>query len=213
MQQILIYSDSLSWGIIPNTRLRLSFSQRWPGVLEQSLIEQKKSVRIVENCLNGRRTVWDDPFKAGRNGCDTLAQVIEMHSPLKLIVLMLGTNDFQNTHDNNAQLASHGIVKLINIVRSAAIEPGMSTPEILIICPPTIVQAKGAIASKFTGAEQRCLNFSSHLKNVSDEQDCYFLDANSITAASSVDGIHLDADQHLLFGNAVADFIASHIEL
>jgi len=36
MQQILFYSDSLSWGIIPNTRRRLSYVERWPGAMERS---------------------------------------------------------------------------------------------------------------------------------------------------------------------------------
>ncbi len=68
MQQILVYSDSLSWGIVPNTRKRLGFAERWPGVMEDHLIRAGRSVRVIEDCLNGRRTVWEDPFKPGRNG-------------------------------------------------------------------------------------------------------------------------------------------------
>ncbi len=37
MHQLLVYSDSLSWGIVPTTRNRLPFEQRWPGVLELKL--------------------------------------------------------------------------------------------------------------------------------------------------------------------------------
>ena len=101
MNQILIYSDSLSWGIIPNTRERLPFERRWPGVFEKSLNRSSQtdsydSVRVIENCLNGRRTVWSDPAKEGRDGSQGLAETIEMHSPLKLVILMLGTNDFQS---------------------------------------------------------------------------------------------------------------------
>ena len=68
MIQILVYSDSLTWGIIPNTRERLSFDDRWPGVMENILNDKVRTYRVIENCLNGRRTVWDDPFKPGRNG-------------------------------------------------------------------------------------------------------------------------------------------------
>ena len=89
MEQIMIYADSLSWGIIPDTRKRLSFEKRWPGVFESSLISKGCNVRVIENCLNGRRTAWGDPFKEGRNGSQGLAQVIEMNSPLKLVILML----------------------------------------------------------------------------------------------------------------------------
>ncbi len=68
MKQILVYSDSLTWGIIPSTRKRLDFNDRWPGVLENKLNEKERMFRVIENCLNGRRTVWNDPFKPGRNG-------------------------------------------------------------------------------------------------------------------------------------------------
>src|SRR6516162_9199960 len=132
MQHILVYSDSLSWGIIPTTRKRLLFDQRWPGVMELSLCASGKKVRVIEDCLNGRRTVWDDPFKPGRNGREGLAQRIEMHSPLSLVILMLGTNDFQFSHPyNDAWSASQGIAVLVNEIRCAPVEPGMPIPPIL----------------------------------------------------------------------------------
>ena len=91
MHQILVYSDSLTWGIIPTTRRRLSFADRWPGVMETGLLEKGKSVRVIENCLNGRRTAFDDPYKPGRNGLHGIEQVMEMHAPLSLVILMLGS--------------------------------------------------------------------------------------------------------------------------
>jgi len=109
MKNILVYSDSVSWGIIPTTRKRLAFEQRWPGILEITLNSNGHNVRVIEDCLNGRRTVWEDPFKPGRNGLVGLAQRIEINSPLELVVLMLGTNDFQSMHDHNAWHSSQGI--------------------------------------------------------------------------------------------------------
>lgn len=106
MDQVLIYSDSLMWGIIPNTRKRFPFDKRWSGIFEHSLLEVGKKVRVIEYCLNGRRTTWSDPFKDGRNGTEGLAQVIEIHSPLRLVILMPGTNDFQSMHQNNAWLSA-----------------------------------------------------------------------------------------------------------
>lgn len=37
MQHILVYADSLTWGIVPGTRQRLAFDARWPGVMEAGL--------------------------------------------------------------------------------------------------------------------------------------------------------------------------------
>ena len=67
MKQGLVYGDSMSWGIRPGTRERLPFDQRWPGVMQLALDAASRDIRIIEDCLNGRRTVWDDPFRPGRN--------------------------------------------------------------------------------------------------------------------------------------------------
>jgi len=204
MKQILIYSDSLTWGIIPDTRKRLPFESRWPGIFENELKEAGNNVRVIENCLNGRRTVWSDPFKKGRDGSQGLEQVIEMHSPLDLVILMLGSNDFQCTHDNNAWLSAQGIAKLIQVIRQAPIEPGMPTPEVMIVAPPPIIEPKGVMASKFKGAEKRCVGLSSELERVAKEHSAYYFNAGSVTEASVVDGIHLDENQHQLLGKAIA---------
>ncbi|MCG8428594.1 MAG: SGNH/GDSL hydrolase family protein [Chromatiales bacterium] len=207
MDQILVYADSLSWGIIPDTRGRFPFDKRWPGIFESALNAMGREVRVVENCLNGRRTVWSDPFKAGRDGSAGLAQVIEMHSPLRLVILMLGHNDFQCTHDNNAWLSAQGMVKLIQVIRQAPVEPGMPVPDILIIAPPEIFQPKGPVSHKFLGAEKRCIGLTAELEKVASEQQVFFFDANSVTAASKVDGIHLDEDQHQILGHAIAEAV------
>ena len=208
MEQILIYADSLTWGIIPNTRKRLSFEKRWPGLFEKSLISKGYNVRVIENCLNGRRTAWRDPFKEGRDGSQGLAQVIEMNSPLKLVILMLGQNDFQCTHDNNAWLSAQGTKKLISIIRQAPIEPEMPSPEILVIAPPQIIKPKGVISPKFKDSEKRCIGLAYELKKISKENSTYYFDASSVTEASVVDGIHLDEEQHKILGEAIADKVA-----
>lgn len=164
MDQILIYSDSLTWGIIPNTRNRLTFDKRWPGVFENALKAEGKDIRVIENCLNGRRTAWPDPFKNGRDGSQGLSELVEICSPLRLVVLMLGTNDFQSTHAIDAWLSAQGTAKLVQIIRQAPIEPGMPVPEIMIVAPPEIIAPKGVIANKFHGAQTRCAGLSIELE-------------------------------------------------
>src|SRR5713226_4089794 len=97
-----------------------------------------------------------------------LAQRIEIHSPLSLVILMWGTNDFQISHPhNNALSAAQGVAALVNEIRGAPIEPGMPIPPVLIVCPPPIISPKGAIASKFAGAEQRCPGLVDAYREVS----------------------------------------------
>ena len=207
MQHILVYADSLSWGIVPTTRERLPFEARWPGVLENTLNAQGARARVIEDCLNGRRTVWDDPFKPGRNGLVGVAQRIEIHSPLALVVLLLGTNDFQSTHPHNAWHSAQGMAALINAIRQAPIEPGMPVPPILVVAPPPIEAPKGPIAPKFIGAEAKSAGLAQAYREVAAALGCAFFDAGSVTPSSRLDGVHLDADQHLILGKALAPIV------
>ena len=212
MQQILVYSDSLSWGIVPATRRRLPFAERWPGVLEQRLnaiAGNPYSVRVIEDCLNGRRTVWDDPFKAGRNGLVGLAQRIEIHSPLALVILMLGTNDFQSVHAVNIWHSAQGIASLVTAIRQAPIEPGMPVPPILLVAPPVISEPRGPLARKFANAAVKSAGLATAYSEVAADLGCHFFDAGTVTSTSPVDGIHLDGAQHAVLGAAFADRVAA----
>lgn len=205
MKQILVYADSLSWGIIPGTRRRLPFDARWPGVMEHQLQARGIAARVFENCLNGRKTVWDDPFKPGRNGIAGLEQVIEMHSPLDLVVVMLGTNDFQAMHPHTAWDSAQGIGALIQSIRRAPVEPGMPVPAILIVVPPAIRVPDGPAMPKFLGSESRCAGLADAYGEVARSHGCLCFDAGAVTTTSRRDGIHLDADQHTVLGKALAD--------
>jgi lysophospholipase L1-like esterase len=209
MQHILVYSDSLSWGIIPTTRKRLPFEGRWPGVMELALTRPDRPVRVVEDCLNGRRTVWEDPFKPGRNGLIGLAQRIEIHSPLSLVILMLGTNDFQSMHPLMAQHAAQGIATLVGAIRQAPVEPGMPIPPILVVAPPPLENPRGPLAAKFTNAAAKSAGLPAAYQAITAELGCHFFDAGTVTPASTVDGIHLDADQHEKLGRRLAAFVAT----
>ena len=208
MQQILVYSDSLTWGIIPDTRRRLPFESRWPGVMEKVLQREGRFARVIEDCLNGRRTVFEDPYKPGRNGLAGLEQRIEINSPMEIVILMLGTNDFQSMHPHVAWHSAQGMAALVDAVRRAPIEPGMPIPKILIVAPPAIQKPRGPIAPKFEGAHEKCTGLAAAYEEVARNRGCLFFDAGGVTKSSAVDGVHLDADQHDTLGRALADVVA-----
>lgn len=204
MRQILVYGDSLSWGINPGTRERHAFGVRWPTVLETELNAGSANIRVLEDCLNGRRTVFDDPFLPGRNGLNELGQTIEKHSPLALVIVMLGTNDFQSMHPHNAWHASRGMARVVKTIREAPIEPGMPVPQVLIVCPPAITRPAGAIAPKFAGGETKCVGLADAYRGLAAELGCPCFDAGTVVAASAVDGVHLDAAAHITLGQRMA---------
>jgi lysophospholipase L1-like esterase len=165
-------------------------------------------VRVLEDCLNGRRTVWEDPFKPGRKGLEGLAQRMEMHAPLALVILMLGTNDFQSMHAHTAWHSAQGMAALVSAVRGAPIEPGMPVPPVLVVAPPAIDKPAGSIAPKFEGGQHKCLGLAEALRRVCTELSCSFFDAGSVVRVSPVDGVHLDAVDHLRLGEALAAPVA-----
>lgn len=207
MQQILVYGDSLSWGIVPGTRERFPFEQRWPGVLEHALNQSGRRIRVIEECLNGRRTAFDDPFKPGRNGLVGIAQKIESHSPLALVIVMLGTNDFQSMHPHTAWHAAAGIDAIVSAIRSAPIEPGMPVPRILLVAPPLMDVPRAEMADKFAGAPAKATGLAAAIERIAADRSCRFFDAGTVIGSSHVDGVHLDGDQHVALGQAIAQHL------
>lgn len=211
MRHVFVYADSLSWGIVPLTRERLPFAARWTGVLEAGLAARGMAARLTEDCLNGRRTVWDDPFKPGRNGLDGLAQRIEAQSPLALVILLLGTNDFQSIHPHQAWLSAQGVGTLVRAIRAAPIEPGMPVPPVLVITPPPITPVADAVMPKFAGGAAKCAGLAAAHAAVCAELGCAHFDAGSVVQASAQDGVHLDAQAHAALGAALVPVVASLI--
>jgi lysophospholipase L1-like esterase len=211
VEQVLVYADSLTWGIIPGTRQRLPFDARWPGVMELALTAAGRTVRVIEDSLNGRRTAYDDPYKPGRNGLAGVEQRIEANSPLAAVVLMLGTNDFQSMHPHTAWHAAEGVAAIVRAIRRAPIEPGMPVPAVLVVVPPPIVEPRGPIADKFAGAAAKCVGLAAEYRRMAAEVGCQLFDAAEVTGASVVDGIHLDADQHAALGRRLAVVVAQRL--
>lgn len=180
--------------------------------MEAELARQNQNARIVEDCLNGRRTVLDDPVKPGRNGLLGIEQRIEVNSPLALVILFLGTNDFQAVHQFTTSQSARGVASLVAAIRRAPIEPGMPVPDVLIIAPPSIQRAQGEIAPKFDGAEQKALGLSAALRRIAEELGCEIFDASAVATTSKVDGVHLDADQHRDLGVAIAGQVVRILE-
>lgn len=167
----------------------------------------------MEDCLNGRRTVFEDPYKPGRNGRSLLGQWIESCSPLALVVVMLGTNDFQSMHPHTPFHAARGIAALVDAIRGAPIEPGMPVPRILVVASPLPHDPPGgAIMTKFIGAPAKMEGLAEAYREVAEEKGCAFFDAGEVVRTSAVDGVHLDEDQHPALAEALAPVVLAELQ-
>jgi lysophospholipase L1-like esterase len=85
----------------------------------------------------------------------------------------------------------------------------MPIPEILIVAPPPITTPIGQpLAPKFEGGPARCDGIAEAYREVAAELGCLFFNAASVVSSSSIDGVHLDADQHQRLGGALAKVVA-----
>ena len=213
-KHVVVYGDSLSWGIIPLTRRRLDFASRWPQVMARDLNDTAEAagrdyrVHVTEECLNGRRTAFEDPYKPGRSGLIGIQQVIEAQSPLDVVIIMLGTNDFQSIHRHTPWHSAMGIAAIIDAIRATTLEPEIPVPKILVVAPPALDHPRGPIGPKFTGGDTTSAGLADALRQITAEYGCGFFDANSVITSSTVDGVHLDKEQHRVLGKAVSKVVA-----
>jgi lysophospholipase L1-like esterase len=107
-------------------------------------------------------------------------------------------------YEHNAWYSTQGISALISAIKRAPIEPGMSEPIILVVAPPAIQKAKGPIAVKFEEAEHKAIDLAAAVELIAAENICPFFNAGTVTTTSKADGVHLDEDQHLALGKALA---------
>jgi lysophospholipase L1-like esterase len=197
---VMCFGDSMSWGIVPGSRNRHAFEKRWPGILQGLLGPE---VRVIEECLNGRTTAWNDPFRPNRLGRDALLPLLQSHSPLDLVIVFLGTNDLQAMYNVGAYESSLGANALVDVIQDSRIEPMTQAPQVLLVAPPLVVNPCGTMQEKFRGAAEKSLGFAQWYQRVALDRGCAFFDAATVITPSVTDGVHLDEPQHQLFAQAV----------
>lgn len=207
MKNVLCYGDSNTWGAVVaprDTGGRFSFAQRWPGVLQRDL---GSDWQVIEEGLPGRTTVVEDPIDGAHlSGLSYLKPCLLSHKPLDHVIIFLGTNDLKRRLNLIAEDVCAGIDRLLREVKfTEALATDMS--HVLVICPPPLKEV-GLFEDMFAGARAKSLELASLMQDVARQHDASFLDSGSIISASDIDGIHYDADQHVLLGQAVAKIIA-----
>jgi lysophospholipase L1-like esterase len=199
MKNILCYGDSNTWGYNPLNGERYAWQDRWPGVLSANL---GSDYRIIEEGLNGRTTVFDDPIEPFKNGLHYLIPCLESQRPLDLVILMLGTNDFKLRFSASARDIGKGIRVLIDTIFASGSSPGGGVPQILLVCPAPFATLTEK-AETFEGAEEKSQRLSGHYRQVAEEYGLAYLNAGEVIQSSPIDGFHLEISEHHKLGKAI----------
>ena len=211
MKTVLCYGDSLTWGYNAEGSDRHALNDRWPSVVQSELSD----VQVIAEGLNGRTTAFDDHLAdAERNGARTLPTLLATHSPLDLVIIMLGSNDMKPFICGRAIGAKQGMERLVEIVRGIAYPLEASSPQVLIVSPPPIGATDNReFDAMFDGGMAESRKLAGLYAALADEVGCGFFDAGTVAATTPLDGVHLDATNTRAIGEALAPIVRVMLEL
>lgn len=206
-KNIMVFGDSNTWGWNPCNDLvaplqRWDDDVRWTGILQNLLGDD---YNVMNEGLNGRTTVWNDPIEEYRCGKDQIIPALDICAPLDLVIIMIGTNDLKVRYSVSAQDIANGAALILDKTLAQVGAFKENAPKVLFICPPPLGPVEdGVFADMFKGNYEKSTQLSKHFKAVAEARNVPFLDAGTIVKSSNEDGLHLQADQHKLLGEAVA---------
>ncbi len=210
IRHILCYGDSNTFGWDPVARERLAGGIRWPGQLRRMLGE---GYEVVEEGLGGRTVANHDPIQPGRSGLDMLRFCLETHTPLELVIVMLGTNDLKKAYHMAPSEIARGMEEIVKVIKSPLIWNGRGETEILLVSPVWVREniAKTEFGDMFGGekAHRYSKELAKEYRKVAKGCGCHFLDGAKEAEASVADGIHMDAQNHEKLARAIYNKICS----
>ncbi len=208
MKRILCYGDLNTWGWNPITQERYNDQTRWTRLLASALGAEYE---VIEEGLNGRTTVWDDPIEGfGRNGFSYLLPCLETHCPLDLVIIMVGTNDLKKRFSLTASDIALGAGVLVKAVQQSVAGRAAKAPPVLLLAPPPVGRLT-EFAEEFEEAAEKSKKLGDRYRRVAQELGCAFLDTSTVIVSSDVDGIHFDPGEQVKLGHALAGIIQENL--
>ncbi len=202
MPVIVCFGDSNTYGFDPSTYARFPRAVRWPGVLAAELGDEAE---VIEEGLNGRTTIWDDPYLDGRNGRTYLLPCLRSHAPVDVLVIMLGTNDTKTIFGRSAAEIAAGVRALVDDALASGCGADGGAPRVLLIAPP----GPGEVTERsevwgFGEAKAKGERMPALYRTVAAMAGVAFLDASVVAGVDPADGVHLAPEGHATLGRAVA---------
>ena len=210
-KRILCFGDSNTWGTIPGKSARYADDVRWTGVLQSVLGD---GYTVIEEGNGGRTTVHDDPVERRLSGLTYFTPCCESHSPLDLVIIMLGTNDLKMRFAEGPETIAMGFNRYKEALTIASMDG--KQPKVLLVSP-ILVDASYRDVPVFydmfgSQAVERSQRLAPAYKKVAEANGWEFLNAAVYTKASTKDGIHMDAVQHKIFGTVLAQKVKEILE-
>ncbi|PSR66616.1 hypothetical protein C8258_18915 [Nocardia sp. MDA0666] len=204
---VLCFGDSNTFGQPSEGRGRWPVDVRWTGQLQQIL---GTGYAIIEEGLGGRTTDLDDPDRDDRNGRKYFQPCLRSHSPLDIVVVMLGNNDLKTKFSREVGAVATALEGYIDNVEHTAWTRTGGVPAVLLVSPIHLDPDQPGFAEQSSeyGAEsvRKSWELSGAIRRVADARRALFVDAATV-ALPGADGVHLSRDSH----QRLAELIAQEI--
>ena len=210
-KHILCYGDSNTWGFMPRkdrppvkAENRYPWDVRWPGRLEKLL---GGDWRVVEEGLNGRTTMFDCFMEEHRNGLKAIDVCLLTAMPVDLVILMLGTNDFQTNIASSALDTARAVQLMLEEAKKMGADRPGSTMKILLMAPaamdPIRLERNFPLDSIDAAGIQSSRELAGYLKQVAAQMNYAFIDTNDYIRPGEADGTHWDAEGHAKMADVI----------
>lgn len=203
MKRVLCFGDSNTYGFIPSSGKRYDKACRWTGILQTLCAEE---FEIIEAGCNNRTAFSDNPAGKMQTGCKILPELLDCAPDI--VILSIGINDLQKFYNPTFDEIRSGIESLIKIVRSKCPQA-----QILLASPSNISEN---ILKSFFGTmfDRVSVEKSTHLRSiyeaVAQEQNCIFVDLNSVAEVSPIDGLHYNPQAHAKVAQAIYKILQNY---
>ncbi|MGY1943907.1 GDSL-type esterase/lipase family protein [Nocardia asiatica] len=210
---ILCFGDSNTFGQPAEGRGRLPADIRWTGLLQQRL---GTGYAIIEEGLGGRTTDLDDPDRDDRNGRTYFQPCLRSHSPLDMVVIMLGNNDLKTKFGRETDDIATALEGYIDDIERTAWTRTSAVPATLLVSPIHLDETKPGFAvnsSEYdSDSARKSRELGAAIQRVADKRKVLFADAATV-AVPGDDGIHLSRDSHEPLSCLIAKKIAPNSHL
>ena len=206
--QILAFGDSNTWGLIPGTTGRYPVHIRWTGLLQKAV--RPLGVRILEDGVCGRTTVFRDPVRQGLRGIDSILRY-SGRKDLDAVILMLGTNDCKKVFHASPEEIGRGLVQCID-----AFEELVPADRILVISP--LLLGEDVWRPDKDPAFDRqsvltCRALREVYRSIAAGRGNCFMAASDHASASIVDAEHMNAEGHEQLAKAIREKLRESVLL
>jgi lysophospholipase L1-like esterase len=204
---VLCFGDSNTFGQPSEGRGRWPADVRWTGRLQQLLGTE---YAIIEEGLGGRTTDLDDPDRDDRNGRTYFQPCLRSHSPLDMVVIMLGNNDLKTKFGRETDAVATALEGYIDSIERTAWTRTGGVPAVLLVSPIHLDSDQPAFAEHSSEYDadsvRKSRELSAAIRRVADKRKALFVDAATVACPGN-DGTHLSRDSHEPLSKLIAQEI------